>query len=186
MASGSGRPVRGPHPRDITSQTRTPAGPGAAVTARRQARRAGLAPLVAQPRVHGEAHDGSHPLSHHPQPTGSRSSSSSRRSPTAVDIPGGAGSTPFSTLRTTSSSGSKLPRSPAIPIGRSRAPWWCCSRTSNRGADLDLGAAGGGKTAPGPRECQCACERRLAADGRRPVTHCGRRPRAGGRGRRRR
>jgi hypothetical protein len=33
MASGSGRPVRGPHPRDITSQTRTPAGPGAAVTA---------------------------------------------------------------------------------------------------------------------------------------------------------
>jgi hypothetical protein len=29
MASGSGRPVRGPHPRDITSQTRTPATPGA-------------------------------------------------------------------------------------------------------------------------------------------------------------
>ena len=33
MASGSGRPVRGPHPRDISSQTRTPAGEGAAVTA---------------------------------------------------------------------------------------------------------------------------------------------------------
>jgi hypothetical protein len=32
MASGSGRPVRGPHPRDISSQTRTPAGRGAAVT----------------------------------------------------------------------------------------------------------------------------------------------------------
>ena len=29
MASGSGRPVRGPFPRDITSQTRTPATPGA-------------------------------------------------------------------------------------------------------------------------------------------------------------
>ncbi len=29
LASGSGRPVRGPHPRDITAQTRTPATLGA-------------------------------------------------------------------------------------------------------------------------------------------------------------
>ena len=38
MASGSGRPVRGPHPRDITSQTRTPAGPGRHLVTMRGAR----------------------------------------------------------------------------------------------------------------------------------------------------
>jgi isoamylase len=121
--------------------------PGGHHLARRPPRRAGLAPLVAQPRVHSEAHDGSHPLSHHPQrllgAARVRASAGRRRRSTSLAALG----RHLSRLSARQSSGRKLPRFPARPIGRSRAPWWCCSQTSNRSADLDLEAAVGGSRA---------------------------------------
>jgi hypothetical protein len=64
--------------------------------------------------------------------TGSRVSSSSRRSPMAVDILGADGSILSWSLRAISSSGSMRPGSPAIGIAPSHAPWSCCTRVWNR------------------------------------------------------
>src|SRR3989449_9280674 len=75
--------------------------------------------------------------------TGSRSSSSCRRSPMTVDVHGVAGSTPSSTPQTTSLTGSARPWSPVIPTARSRAPWGCCPRpsTPTAASEVDRGSA---------------------------------------------